>query len=172
MVYNVFSFITHSFYRFTCLTLQQHLVHRTSRRSHRHNISLLLHASFKQKRPICCQHFVHCRFQFFTCKHSSGRNAVSFRYLHIIRILHRGKRIPPVEKHSLPLAHISQKVIVHANNLHGSLLFHNRTQLLNIHLKSAVAHKRAHCPIGTSEGCPDGCGKTEAHRSQSARKIG
>ena len=126
----------------------------TPRRSHRQNIAFFHHASFEQERTIRCQHFSNSFLQFFTSENTLGRNIISRGHFHIIRIQHRGKRIATVEKHSLPLTYVSEIIIVQADNLHRSLLLHNRTQFLNIHLQSAISHKYAYGTFRCSESCP------------------
>ena len=66
----------------------------------------------------------------------------------------------------MPLAYITQEVIIQQDHLNGSLLFHNGSHLLNVHLQTTITHKYTYSAVGTSESCTDCCGKSEAHCTQ------
>ena len=84
-----------------------------------------------------------------------------------MRIEHSGERLALVEEHILPLAHISEVIIVHEDYLHRTLVFHYRTKFLDIHLESTITCKHAHCAVGGSEGGSHCCRQSESHCSES-----
>ena len=64
------------------------------------------------------------------------------------------------------MTNIAQEVIVQQNHLHRSLLFHDGTQFLQVHLQAAVSHEYAYRAVRTSKSGTDSCRKAEAHSTQ------
>ena len=149
---------------------QQHLIDRTARRCHRHYISFFLHTSFEQERSVSRYHLVNRFCQLLAGHYPACRNIICRSNLHIIRIHHRSKRITTIEEHRLPLTNIAQEVIVQQNHLHRSLLFHDGTQFLQVHLQAAVSHEYAYRAVRTSKSGTDSCRKAEAHSTPGHRK--
>ena len=53
------------------------------------------------------------------------------------------------------MTNITEEVIVQQNHLDGRFLFHYRTQLLQVHLQTAVTHKDANRAVGATESSAD-----------------
>ena len=67
------------------------------------------------------------------------------------------------------MAHVAEIIVIQADNLYRSFLFHDRTQFLNVHLQSAVTHKYTYSAVGTAESSSDSCRKAKTHRAESTR---
>ena len=67
------------------------------------------------------------------------------------------------------MTYIAQIVVIEQNHFHRRFLLHNSSQLLQIHLQTAVAHKYAYRTVGNGKRRSYGSRKSKSHRSQPPR---
>src|SRR5690606_3278880 len=78
------------------------------------------------------------------------------------------KRITLVMEQLLPLAYHTQETVVQNHNFHFGTELHNRTQLLNTHLYTAIAYNRNNITMRSTIPCANRCRQSKAHRAQSS----
>ncbi|CDD18300.1 unknown [Prevotella sp. CAG:732] len=83
-----------------------------------------------------------------------------------MRVHHVGERTATAKHQILPLAHIAEVVVVQENHLDWCLLLHDGTQLLDVHLETAISEEATDSSVWRTESGTDGSRKSEAHGSE------
>ena|SRR5438105_2585473 len=94
---------------------------------------------------------------------------ISPGYLHEIRTGDVNKRISLIVKKLLPLPHHAQEIIIQNDQLHIDLALHDSTQLLDGHLKTAIANDGNNSSFRSTEFSSYSRRQCKTHRTQSPR---
>ena len=114
------------------------------------------------------KHPLNGSLELFACGHTLGCYTVGFGNHHEVGIEQRCLRESVVEKQRLPLAHITEEVVVEKHNLHIGAVLHYRAQLLYSHLQTAVAGIEHDSALRRSHLGSDGCRESESHSAQTS----
>ena len=73
-----------------------------------------------------------------------------------------------VEEHRLPLPYVAQIIIVQQDDFNRGFLFHDGSELLQVHLQTTITHKDADRAVRATKRRSDGCRQSKAHRAHSS----
>ena len=137
--------------------------------AHRQNVVFLHDRNLQEEGSRGGQHLDDGRFEVGAFSDGAYGDVVCFRNLLVVGVHHGGERIAMAEEQGLPLAHVAQIIIVEQNDFHGSALLHDGAKLFDGHLQTAISNEKTDGAVWGAEGGSDGGGKSEPHRSHSAR---
>jgi hypothetical protein len=148
--------------------LLQHFVQGTAGRNHGQYVFFPVHDKIKHNRLAGVDCLFNCRSQFGRPFYPDPLGAVSFGQLDEIGIQQLRMGIPPVVKEFLPLSDHPQITVVQDGHINREFVIDRSTELLDIHLNTAVTGYIKDQLVRTAHLDPDCRRQSVSHGSQAA----